>query len=121
VLLQQDRPEVVRGRVTLNDEALGEVEQRQHRDRRHDRLERLEGCLGLVVPGKSLLLQQRSEGCRNLAVVLDELAVVPDEAQEATHHACRAECRPIVNGLHLGRVHGHTLGRDDVAQVCHGW
>jgi hypothetical protein len=77
VLLQQDRPEAVRGHVTLHDEALGEVGQRQHRGRCHGRLERLEGCMGLVVPGKALLLQQRSEGHHNLAVVLDELAVVP--------------------------------------------
>jgi hypothetical protein len=56
VLLQQDCPEAMRGRVALNDEALGEVGQRQHWGRRHGCLERLEGCLGLVVLGKALLL-----------------------------------------------------------------
>jgi hypothetical protein len=77
VLLQQVRTEAVRGCVTLHDEALGEVGQRQHRCRHHGRLERLKGCLGLIVPRKALLLQQQSEGHPNLAVVLDELVVVP--------------------------------------------
>ena len=76
VLLQQDRTEAVCGGVALHDEDLGEIRQRQHRGRCHGCLECLEGCLGVIIPGKAFLLQQGSEWCRDLAVVVDEFGSI---------------------------------------------
>jgi hypothetical protein len=118
LILEKDRPKAMGGCVALDDEPLGEVRQRQHGGRHHGGLKRLEGRLNVIVPEEPLL-EERGEGCRNLAIIVDELAVVPGEAQEVVHRARRARGRPIVDGLHLGQIHGHPLSRDNVAQVCH--
>jgi hypothetical protein len=51
---------------------------------------------------------------------VDELAVVSHEAKEAAHRPRRARYLPFVNGLHLGRVHGHPHLRDCVSEVGDG-
>jgi hypothetical protein len=51
---------------------------------------------------------------------VDELAVVARQAKEPTQCPCRARYRPILNGLHLCRVHGDACLRDNVAEVCDG-
>ncbi len=51
---------------------------------------------------------------------MDELAVVSREPKEAAHRPRRARYRPVVNGLHLGGVHGHPCLRDRVAEIGDG-
>jgi hypothetical protein len=79
LILEKDRPKAMGGHVALDDEPLGEVRQRQHGVRRHSGLKRLEGRLSIVVPEEPLL-EERGEGCRNLVVVVDELAIILGEA-----------------------------------------
>ncbi|KAJ1256975.1 hypothetical protein BS78_K256500 [Paspalum vaginatum] len=119
-LLDEDCAEPVRRSVALDDEGLAEVRHGQH-GRRGDRvLERGEGRGSPLGPSKALLLEKNRERRRDGAVVGDELAVVAREAEEAVHHARRARYRPVVNGLHLGGIHGHARLRDRVAEVGDG-
>lgn len=73
-------------------------------------------CCG-VVPGEALLFEERRKWSRDRAVVVDELAVVPREAEEAADGARGAGHRPSVDGLYLGWVHSDARGGDDVAKV----
>jgi hypothetical protein len=57
LILEEDYPKPMGGRVAFDDELLGEVRQGQHGGRRHGIFERLEGCHGIVVLGEPLLLE----------------------------------------------------------------
>jgi hypothetical protein len=48
---------------------------------------------------------------------VDELAVVARQVEEPPHRSCRARHRPVVDGLHLGRIHSDACLQDDVAEV----
>jgi len=75
-VLDEYRPEAIRGRITLHDEGLGEVRERQHRCRRHSPFEGEESRVGVVVPGETFLLQECSQGRSYGAEVVDEFPVV---------------------------------------------
>ena len=51
---------------------------------------------------------------------MDELAVVPGEAEEPAHRPGRTRRRPVVDRLHLAWVHGHARRGDDMAEVGDG-
>jgi hypothetical protein len=51
---------------------------------------------------------------------VDELAILAYEAEEAPHRPRQARYRPVVNGLHLGGIHGHACLQDHVAKVGDG-
>jgi hypothetical protein len=42
---------------------------------------------------------------------------VPHQAEEAPHRPHRARLRPVVDGLDLGRIHGHTRRGYGVPEV----
>jgi len=116
-VLNQHRPEAVGRRVALHHERLGEIGHGQHRGRGHRSLEVLERRSSLCVPGEALLFEQAGERCRHGAIVVDEFAVIPRQAEETPHRLRRARHRPVVYGLYLGRVRGHASRRDHVAEV----
>ena len=45
--------------------------------------------------------------------------VVAHKAKETMDRTCGARHRPVMDGLHLGRVHGDARLGDDVAEVGH--
>ena len=51
---------------------------------------------------------------------MDELAVLPGEAEETPHSPGRTWSQPIMDCLHLGRIHGHTCRGYDMAEVGDG-
>jgi len=120
MLLQEDRTEPVRGRIALHHERLGEVGEREHQRCCDRSLERGEGGRGLLGPGESFLAEQGGEGSGDGTVVLDELAVIPGEAEEAADYTRRLGLRLVRHGLHLGRIHRHAPCRDRVPQVRDG-
>ena len=63
-------------------------------------------------------LRRSCEWRRNCEEVLDEFAVVPCQAEEATKILGRSQARPLDNGLNLGCVHGDAMERHDMPQVC---
>jgi hypothetical protein len=119
-LLNEDSVESVRQSVTLDDEGLGKVWHGQHRCCRDRVFEHGESRGNRVAPSKALLLEEYSEQSRDEFVVVDELAVVACEVEEAPHHPRRARYRPVVNGLHLGGIHGHAHLQDRVVEVGDG-
>ena len=62
----------------------------------------------LVVLGEAILLEEGCSWCYDRAVVVNELVVVACQAKEAAHRSRQARNRPVVNGLHLGQIHGYT-------------
>jgi hypothetical protein len=119
-VLYHHRPKPVGRGVTLDDEHLGEVWHGEHRgggDRGFEDAESLGRRLG---PGETILLEERGERCGNGAVVVDELAIVSGQPEEAAHRPRRARHRPVLDGLHLSRVHGNACLGDDVAEVRDG-
>jgi hypothetical protein len=119
-LLDKHRTEAVCRSVALYDELLGEVRERQYGCGCHDLLESTEGPRCVVVPSEPLLFQESGEGGCDDVVVVDEFPVVACEPEESTHRPGRARLRPITDGLHLGRIHGHARRRDGVAEVGDG-
>jgi hypothetical protein len=51
---------------------------------------------------------------------VDELAVVHGEAEEPPHSQGPTWSRPIMDGLRLGQIHGHTCRGYDIAEVGDG-
>ena len=116
-VLDQHCVEAISRRVALDNERLGEVRQCQHWCRRHRPFEGTESsCCVVVVPHEPLLLQESRDG----AVVVDELPVVPRQVEEAAHRPRRSRLRPVVDGLYLGRIHGHSRRGYGVPQVGDG-
>jgi hypothetical protein len=115
--LVKDGAEARTGGVAVHDEGLLEVRHLKDRTCGQGCFQLLEGDLGVVVPGEGIVPAR--ERCRDDTEVTDELLVVAGEAQEALQATSGAWCRPRGDDLHLGRIHGHPLGRDDVPEVCH--
>jgi hypothetical protein len=69
---------------------------------------------------QALLLEEYSERSHDGSVVLDELTILACKAKEAPHRLRRARYWPVVNGLHLGGIHGHARLQDHVAKVGDG-
>jgi hypothetical protein len=80
--LEKDSPKPIGGGFTLHDEGLGEVRQREDRRCGDCCLEGGEGSAGRLCPGETLLLEQSGQQCCDGAKLLDELAVVPSQAEE---------------------------------------
>ena len=69
--------------------------------------------------GESVLLGEGRQRGGDGAVVVDEFAVVARDAEEAAHRRSGAGHRPLVDGRHLGRIHGDARLGYDVAEVGH--
>ncbi|KAJ1270264.1 hypothetical protein BS78_06G040800 [Paspalum vaginatum] len=119
-LLDQDRAEAERGRVALDDEQLGEVRHGEDGGGRDGGLERCECRSRRVGPREPLLLEQGHQWSSDRPIVVDELAVVACEDEEAAHRSGRAWDWLVMDRLHLGRVHGHTHRGYDMAEVGDG-
>ena len=48
---------------------------------------------------------------------MDELPIVPRQAEEAAHRPRRSRLWPVMDGLYFGRIHGHARRGDGVPQV----
>jgi hypothetical protein len=84
-LLDQHRPKPVGGGVALDDEHLGEVRHGEHRGGGDQGLECSESRGRLRSLGEAILLKERGEWRGDGAVVVDELAIVPSQTEEAAH------------------------------------
>lgn len=118
MVLEQHRTEAVSGRVALDDERPGEVRKREHWRGREGGFESCERRLCRLGPCERVLEERRQRRC-NGAILRDEFAVVSRESQESAERAHRTRARPVKYCPHLGAVHCHPAGRDDVAQICH--
>ena len=115
-VLDEHCAEPVRRRVAFHDKVLGEVRHRQDGGRGDRSLKRVEGRGGCVGLGEAFLEQggqRRSDG----AEIVDEFAIVPGQAKEPADCPCRTWHWPVMDGLHLGRIHGDAHLRDDVTEV----
>jgi hypothetical protein len=86
--LEKDSPKPIGRGITLHDEGLGEVRQRKDQRCGDCCLEGGEGSAGHLCLGESLLFEQGSQQCCDGAKLLDELAVVPNQAEESTDCPC---------------------------------
>ena len=119
LVLEQHRAKPVRRGVAFNDEWPREVRECKNRGRGDRRLEHPERCRCVVIPGEALLQKCRQWGSDGV-VVVDELAVVPREAQESADRTRGAGLGPVGHHLHLGGIHSDTFVGDDVAEVGDG-
>jgi hypothetical protein len=99
--LDQDRPEAVGGHITLDDEALGEVRHGEDWGSGDGALEGLERRLFLGATSKAILLEQGGERRDDGAIIVDEFAVVPGQAEEPAHRPSRSLHWPILYGQDL--------------------
>jgi hypothetical protein len=119
-VLMQNNAEPCVGSVAVDDEGVVEVEQLQCRSLHQGLLEGDEGLFRLRAPRESRLLEQLREWVSHQTVVLDELTIVAREAKKASQRLHCGGAWPRLDGLHLGRVHGHHAVGDDVAEVVDG-
>jgi hypothetical protein len=120
LVLEEHDAKTIGGRVALEHKRLGKVGQGQDRRGCDGDLQSIEGSCSLGRSGEAPFAEERGERRSNDTVVLHKLPVIACESKEATDGTRRALLRSLRNRLHLGRVHGHTASRDDVAQVGDG-
>lgn len=116
LILDEDDAEPVGGGVALDNELLGEVRKMHHRQNVTASLRASNSTATSVVQRKPSLCRRVVKG----AVVAHELAVVSRDAQESPHSPSRAWLWPVTDHLHLGGIHRHAIGGDDVPQVLDG-
>jgi hypothetical protein len=106
--------------VTLDHKRLGEVRHGEDGSCGDHSLERTKSRDRLVILEEAILLEEGCQRHRDRAIVVDELVVVARQAEEAAHCSRRAKNRLVLDGLHLGWIHGDACLRYDVAEVGDG-
>lgn len=104
--------------VAIHHKRLAEVGKVEHRRRGERHLERPEHCRRVVVPVETLLAQQSCQRGGHCAVVLDEVPIVPGEAEEGTKSTSGCRLGPRRHDDNLVIVHCHAHRRDHMTQVC---
>lgn len=107
------------GRVAIDNEDLVEVRHLKHKACREGTLERREGHRFLIVPHERVSPQETYKWSHNEAKVLDELSIIPREAEKAAEVTGGLRRWPCANHDDLLGIHGHAASRDDMAQVGH--
>jgi hypothetical protein len=97
-LLIQNRANAHITRICVDDEMGAEVRQGQNRCSSEIVFEYLEGCLCCFSPlVDNALLEELSEKLRDHRIVLNELAVVPEDADEAPQLLLVRWCWPVTD------------------------
>jgi hypothetical protein len=73
--------------------------------------------LGFGAPFECIFAEQLGEGCRDRAVIADEMAIVPREPEKGAHDTHRSRHWPLEHDPHLLIVHGHPCLGNDMAEV----
>jgi hypothetical protein len=77
-------------------------------------LKGLRSCWG---PSERILFKESLERCCNLSIVLDELVIIPCEAQKSTQAFEILRVGPILHGFDLFRVHPDAILAHEMTQV----
>jgi hypothetical protein len=77
-------------------------------------LKSLSSCWGLI---ERVVFKESCERCCNISIVLDELVVIPCEAQKSTQAFESLRVRPILHSFNLFRVHPDAILAHEMTQV----